>query len=126
MLHAMLHGKLDETVPEPQRLEDALTSTVFGTLIWLEAWDILARWLEISSGSRNGESGECWFWPRMAFAEPYVVLRLGDNLVVVESKYRSGRHDLVAADSDDEDRCDQPVPPVLSVLSHSGETTSSA
>ena len=32
MLHAVLHHKLDETTPEPQRLEDALTSTVFGTL----------------------------------------------------------------------------------------------
>ena len=32
MLHAVLHHKLDETTPEPQRLEDAITSTVFGTL----------------------------------------------------------------------------------------------
>ena len=30
MLHAVLHGKLDESLLEPDRLEDALTSTVFG------------------------------------------------------------------------------------------------
>ena len=29
MLHAVLHGKLDESLPEPDRLEAALTSTVF-------------------------------------------------------------------------------------------------
>ena len=41
MLHAVLHHKLDETTPEPQRLEDALTSTVFGTLVMTDACDVL-------------------------------------------------------------------------------------
>ena len=45
MLHAVLHHKLDETTPEPQRLEDALTSTVFGTLVMTDACDVLAAWL---------------------------------------------------------------------------------
>lgn len=30
MLEALLHRTLDESIDEPQRLEDALTSTVFG------------------------------------------------------------------------------------------------
>ena len=113
MLHALLHGKLEETVPEPQRLEDALTSSVFGALIWLDAWDVLARWLGVpfEDCPAHGEmpSRECWFWPRMAFAEPDVVLRLGNTLVVIEAKYGSDRHDLIAANDDDKDRCDQIV-----------------
>jgi len=116
MLHAVLHGKLEETIPEPQRLEDALTSSVFGTLMWLDAWDVLARWLGVPFDDcpGNGElsSRECWLWPRMAFAEPDVVLRLGNTLVVIEAKYGSDRHDLIAAsddDDDDKDRCDQIV-----------------
>jgi hypothetical protein len=43
----------------------------------------------------------------MALAEPDVVLRLGNTLVVIEAKYRSGRHDLLAVN--DEDICDQLV-----------------
>jgi len=101
-------AKLDETCPEPQRLEDALTSSVFGTLLWLAAWDVLARWLGIPFEFSPGErKPECWFWPRMASAEPDVVLRLGDSLVVVEAKYRSGRHDLVPSDENDADHGDQ-------------------
>ena len=34
MLHAFLHGKIDESLPELDRREDALTSTVFGALVW--------------------------------------------------------------------------------------------
>ena len=96
MLHALLHGKLDLELPEPHRREDALTSIVFGTLRMVEAWDVLANWLDVEPLS-SGQEGTvaCWFWPRLAGAvEPDVVLRLGDTLVVVEAKYRSGRHDL--------------------------------
>lgn len=98
MLHAFLHGKIDESLPELDRREDALTSTVFGALVWTGSWDLLARWLQ--GGTSGGDDGHvagrwtCWFWPRMEFAEPDVVLRLGDALVVVEAKYRSGRHDV--------------------------------
>jgi hypothetical protein len=98
MLHAILHGKLNEAAPEPQRLEDALTSSVFGALIWAEAWDMLATWLGIADFLEpEGGRRECWFWPRMAFAEPDVVLTFGDVLVIVEAKFRSDRHDLPLA-----------------------------
>ena len=103
MLHALLHGKLDLELPEPHRREDALTSIVFGTLRMVEAWDVLASWLDVEPLS-SGQEGtvECWFWPRLAGAvEPDVVLRLGDTLVVVEAKYRSGRHDLSLNEADE-------------------------
>ena len=69
--------------------------------VW-KPWDVLARWLGVASVLGNldpGEAGrDCWFWPRMAYAEPDVILRLGDVLVVVEAKFRSGRHDQASPD----------------------------
>ena len=109
MLHALLHRKLDESIPEPQRLEDALTSTVFGVLVWMEAWDTLTQWLALPHSAATADSSNgCWFWPRLAVAEPDVVLHMGNVLVVVEAKYRSGRHDRIAAIDDAEPTlCDQ-------------------
>lgn len=106
MLHALLHNKLDETTPEPQRLEDTLTSTVFGTLTLVGAGDVLAKWLQLAKcidGSRDctpmSEIRGIWFWPRLALAEPDVVIRLGDQLFVIEAKFRSGRHDTTHPDA---------------------------
>src|SRR5262245_45193597 len=109
MLHAVLNRKLDESIPEPQRLEDALTSTVFGSLVWAEAWELVARWLALPSAAlEKASSNDCWFWPKLAFAEPDVVLRMGNVLIVVEAKYRSGRHDRVVAQEGAEPTlCDQ-------------------
>jgi hypothetical protein len=111
MLHALLHRKLDPAMAEPQRLEDAVTSSVFGTLVLVEAWDLLARWLGAEPpGSGQGQQVGCWFWPRLAGGvEPDVVLRLGPTLLVVEAKFRSGRNDLVADESDDDRPVDQIV-----------------
>lgn len=110
MLHALLHGKLDPTVAEPNRLEDALTSTVFGTLAIVDAWGLIEDWLGVpASATPAREEHECWFWPRLAGGvEPDVILRIGNTLVVVEAKYRSGRHDL-SLDEDDERPADQIV-----------------
>ena len=118
MLHALLHNKLDETTPEPQRLEDTLTSTVFGTLALVGAGDVLAKWLQLAKcidGSRDcapmSEIRGIWFWPRLALAEPDVVIQLGDQLFVIEAKFRSGRHDTAQPDAkvptDDEPIADQ-------------------
>lgn len=112
MLHAILHGKLEPTVPEPQRLEDTLTSCVFGTLVVAGAWELLANWLcfpPILLSKDGALVRECWFWPRLAFAEPDVVFRIGETLAVVEAKYRSGRHDLLSEDDAAKDDCDQLV-----------------
>jgi hypothetical protein len=111
VLHALLHGKLHSTLAEPERREDALTSTVFGTLVLLDAWGLIGKWLNVPEG-QSSDSGapECWFWPRLAGAvEPDVLLRLGEYLVVVEAKYRSDRHDLSPDDVDDERPVDQIV-----------------
>ncbi len=100
MLHALLHRKLDETTPELQRLEDALTSTVFGTLVMVEAADVLAAWLSRArriDGSRakvEGPLNGVWFWPQLALAEPDVIIQLGDRLFVIEAKLQSGKADL--------------------------------
>jgi hypothetical protein len=110
MLHALLHGKLDETIPEPQRREDALTSTVFGAIFWAEDGKLLEGWLGIpQASSQRIPIIEYWFWPRLAFAEPDVVFRLGDFLVVVEAKYRSDRHDKAPLPEEDESAGDQLV-----------------
>lgn len=102
MLHALLQGKLDPATSEPDRRDDALTSTVFGTLAMVEAWRVLAGWLAVPSALSESAERECWFWPRLAGGvEPDVVLRLGNALLVVEAKYRSGRHDLHLEDEDE-------------------------
>jgi len=95
MLHALLHGKLDPARPEPHRIEDALTSTVFGALIWAGEWETLSRWLGVPYAAVSSQADyECWFWPRLGSVEPDVVIRVAHELIVVEAKYRSGRHDL--------------------------------
>ena len=111
MLHALLQGKLEPTVAEPQRLEDALTSTVFGTLVLVEAWKLLSEWLQLPEASAGPDAeDECWFWPHLpGGVEPDVVLKLGGTVMVVEAKYRSGRHDL----SLDEEYEDKPVDQIL-------------
>ncbi len=109
MLHALLHGKLAATLPEPDRLEDALTSSVFGTLIMVGAWDVLGRWLAPSESAISTHPlQDCWFWPRLpGGVEPDVLLRLGSTLVAVEAKYRSGRHDVDTGEGVDERPADQ-------------------
>lgn len=111
MLHALLQGKLEPTVAEPQRREDVLTSTVFGTLVLVEAWELLSEWLQLPELSVGSDAVyECWFWPHLpGGVEPDVVLRLGGTVVVVEAKYRSGRHDL----SLDEEYEDKPVDQIV-------------
>jgi len=113
MLQAVLHRIFNESTLEPQRLEDALTSTVFGVLVHVEAWKVLSDWLgasPIACGiTGDSETSECWFWPRMEFATPDVVLRIGDTLLVVEAKYRSGRHDVAEDEEVEEHGGDQLV-----------------
>jgi hypothetical protein len=97
MLHALLHRKLDADVHDPHRLEDTLTSVTFGTLVWMEAWDLLAAWFGLSSPDERGRTTGCWFWPTLyGSVEPDVIIRLDSVLVVVEAKFHSGLHNLPA------------------------------
>jgi hypothetical protein len=50
---------------------------------------------------------EYWFWPRLAEAEPDVVLLFGDVLVIVEAKYLSGKSGHGGVDGEDLDPADQ-------------------
>lgn len=110
MLHALLHGKLDPSIPEPDRLEDALTSTVIGTLAMVDAWQLLGQWLQLPTAPTVETRGECWFWPRLAGAvEPDVIVRFANTLAVIEAKYRSGRNDIVPGELDEERPVDQIV-----------------
>jgi len=118
MLHALLHGKLAESNPEPQRLEDALTSTIFGAIFWAEDWKLLEKWLDIPpSSTQRIPVIEYWFWPRLGPVEPDVVFRLRNVLVVVEAKYRSDRHDKSPASEEDESVGDQLVRQYESIAS---------
>lgn len=107
MLHALLHHKLDPLRPEVHRLEDALTSVVFTTLLHAQAGEEMARWLAKGAIIRGDPPPlqptieDVWFWPRLSFAEPDVVIRLGSTLVIVEAKLRSNRHDRSIAAEDD-------------------------
>jgi hypothetical protein len=100
MLHAILHRKLDPLTPDAQRLEDAVTSTVFGTVTLVERWDLLLRWLGAPCDEAGEEmAGEVWYWPTLrtpgCIVIPDVVVRIGRKLFVVEAKYGSGRNDIV-------------------------------
>jgi hypothetical protein len=100
VLYAELHGKLSSDIGDgAERLEDVLTSTVFGTLFAAGAWDVVSEWLsracrEDSDGlaidARHGPI-DYWFWPCLDNAEPDLVLRFGTTLVVIEAKYLSGK-----------------------------------
>lgn len=100
MLHALLHNKLDESIPVSRRLEDAVTSSVFGALLMSNADHELRTWFDMATGpqadaaSIDGNVVNAWFWPRLALAEPDLVIQFEDRVVVIEAKVGSDRHDL--------------------------------
>jgi hypothetical protein len=108
MLFAELHRKLSPESPDLERQEDILTSTVFGTLIVGGQWSLLRDWLS-EARDRDGktlelpDAGEVryWFWPRLAAAEPDVLLLFEDVLVIVEAKYLSGKSGSASTEGDE-------------------------
>ena len=98
MLHAELRGK---SAPEDQYGEDALTSTVFGTLFTagdagasaLSAWLARARPADAATPAWWPIRGvrDYWFWPRLREAEPDLVIELDGALVIVEAKFLSSK-----------------------------------
>src|SRR5690606_31230557 len=98
--------------PDVQRLEDALTSTVFGTLLFVQRWDVIASWLDIGSVSPSA-GGRMWFWPVLRTSDrtaiPDVCVRIGKTLLVIEAKFRSSRNDLADAEGAEQPVFDQLV-----------------
>lgn len=109
MLHALLHHKLDESVSVSRRHEDAVTSSVFGTLLLANAGEQISAWLNTATSAAQlpqpitGTLKAFWFWPRLALAEPDIVLLFDDRVVIVEAKVASDRHDLVMERETDAD-----------------------
>lgn len=109
MLHAELHGKLSSDIGDgAERLEDVLTSTVFGTLFAANAWDVITDWLSRARRGTNAvdplqtcDATDYWFWPWLDNAEPDLVLRLGTTVVVVEAKYFSGKSSSAKSTGDE-------------------------
>lgn len=102
MLHLELCGKLREE----NRNEDSLTSTVFGTLFIANATELLVDWLRCavrldSVGHQTTDRLEFgpgtidyWFWPRFRGTTPDLLLRVGEDLFIIEAKYRSSKSNV--------------------------------
>lgn len=123
VLKAELAGKLSGEDPSRlrERLEDALTSNVFGGLLYADAIDLLVRWFGLAMNRRGDKiacqipSGdletEVHFWPRMPSSgvrrEPDVLVILhgtADELAIcVEAKLNSGLSDGETAKDDSND-----------------------
>jgi len=100
VLHAELHGKLAADADDAERREDILTSTVFGTLLAANAWDILLEWFVRAESVRDrtklaavaADERRYWFWPYLdGGTEPDVLIRIGALLAIFEVKYNSGK-----------------------------------
>lgn len=117
MLQAELHGKLSNNRPETihDRLEDILTSNVFGALRYLPPEKGLLAFL-MTARNRRGEriqvipqfeTVEWWFWPRLRNGtEPDLLLILrsprATQYLLIEAKYRAGKHGRHVAGSTEE------------------------
>jgi len=112
MLHAELRGKLGRGRNELERLEDTLTSTIFGTLLLGNGGRrVLAEWLNSSRDVVTGnvrmlvdpefpvktETAGAWFWPHLDDAEPDVLLQFISTAIVIEAKYASAKSEVANA-----------------------------
>lgn len=104
MLSAELHGKLGDGTNARDRMEDVLTSNVFGLLRCVAPSELLVPWLSRSrpavatSPALIGEGineASIHFWPRLHRRELDVLVLLrssrGTHVVGVECKYESGK-----------------------------------
>ncbi|MFB1485270.1 hypothetical protein [Corallococcus sp. RDP092CA] len=114
MFAAELHGKLGDGTNARDRMEDVLTSNVFGLLRCLESPALLVDWLKRSRPAVAGtrplvedpvHSADLHFWPRVRAREldVLVLLRgpLGLHVIGVECKYESGKSNGPEDDTSD-------------------------
>lgn len=92
VLHALRAKKLLLDQSEPWRLEDGLTSMIFGTLLAARAVNICSAWLLKEFHPNKDDELRMWFWPRLPLAEPDVIVQIENYVVVVEAKYGSDKH----------------------------------
>ncbi len=101
MTVAEIRGKISSSGSNiSDRMEDLLTSDVFGPLRYLPFAEGL---LPILSQAQNYHSGKTLeigdsssevrfhFWPRLEKSEPDVLIECGDHLLMIEAKYMSGK-----------------------------------
>lgn len=107
MTIAEIHGKISGGGGNlSDRLEDLLTSDVFGPLRYLPFTEGLLRvigkarlytdpgttfYAKFGKNLRNKPEPKVIFWPRMECSEPDVLIEFEHHLVMVEAKYLSGK-----------------------------------
>ncbi|RKG66348.1 hypothetical protein D7V80_20125 [Corallococcus sp. CA054B] len=117
MLAAELHGKLGDGTNARDRMEDVLTSSVFGLLRCMESPDLLVTWLGESRSAVDGagrlvtgavHSADIHLWPRLRTREldVLVLLRgpLGLHVIGIECKYASGKSNASVDDTGDDEQ----------------------
>ena len=112
MFAAELHGKLGDGTNARDRMEDVLTSNVFGLLRCLESPELLVTWLKKSRPAVDGasplmdgpvHSADIRFWQRVRTREVDVLVLLrgpqGLHVIGIECKYESGKSPVSGGDS---------------------------
>jgi hypothetical protein len=100
---AEIHGKISSSGSNlSDRLEDMLTSDIFGPLRYLPFQDGLLNillqarnysndtWLSLDIGDKNPIL-KIHFWPKLSNSEPDILIEFGDQLFIIEVKYLSGK-----------------------------------
>ncbi len=126
MLHALRAKKLLLDQSEPWRLEDGLTSMIFGTLLAARAVNVCNAWLLNQHQPDSHDGLRMWFWPRLPFAEPDVIVKIGNRMVVIEAKYGSGKHGHDDQETPSESVNDQlirQVDSIIKIRDRTGSTT---
>lgn len=117
MLAAELHGKLGDGTNARDRMEDVLTSNVFGLLRCMESPALLVTWLEKSRPAEDGagclvtgpvHSAGIHFWPRVRTRQLDVLVLLrgpqGLHVIGIECKYEWGKSNRFEDDTADDEQ----------------------
>ncbi len=114
MTIAELRGKISSKGTNiNERLEDLLTSDVFGSILYAEDWDTFSNWFscatnwkgetitKVFSDLQSIEHASMEFWPSggLLGREPDLVLKITDKIenvygICVEAKYLSGKSNV--------------------------------
>ena len=111
---AEIHGKISRSGSNiSDRLEDLLTSDIFGPLRYMPSAKALKPVLERSQRycgnnyfkiSNNSENvvPKLHFWPKLTKSEPDIVIEYDNQLIMIEAKFRSGKSGHFSGVNDDE------------------------